>query len=516
MRQSKPGKRGAAVWDSEKLVRQREKIRKRGSRVGIRWKVFSYLILFLVILLVILWCFQVVFFGDIYKGIKISEINRAADIMTAAGDYDEVKLSQLADRIAQDYDVCILMYDVDGTTFSRLTTKHFRSDCIIHRMDEQNIAWLYYYAKRSGGEKLTMFPLNDMVSHEYSSGNYAGRFIVDNSGEGIIYTRIGVSEERGTDVLLVLNTTISPVGSTVRTLRTQLIIVSVIMTAIALLLSFLLARKVSRPIIRINSGAKLLAEGNYDVRFGVGGYREIAELSDTLSIAAEELSKAGALQRELIANISHDLRTPLTMIGGYAEMMRDIPGENTPENMQIIIDETKRLTSLVNDILDISKLQSGTQTLSLSDFNLTETIREVIGRFSKLTEQDGWTIDFTASEEVIVNADRTRILQVVYNFINNAITHSGGEKLVEVRQIVSERDGKKVVRIEVTDHGEGIPEENLKYIWDRYYKVDKTHRRAVTGSGLGLSIVKSILEMHHARYGVESEVGKGSTFWFEL
>ena len=260
----------------------------------------------------------------------------------------------------------------------------------------------------------------------------------------------------------------------------------------------------------------MLAEGNYDVRFGVGGYREIAELSDTLSVAAEELSKTGALQRELIANISHDLRTPLTMIGGYAEMMRDIPGENTPENMQIIIDETKRLTSLVNDLLDISKLQSGTQTLSLSDFNLTETIREVIGRFSKLTEQDGWTIDFTASEEVIVNADRTRILQVVYNFINNAITHSGGDKLVEVRQIVSERDGKKVVRIEVTDHGEGIPEENLKYIWDRYYKVDKTHRRAVTGSGLGLSIVKSILEMHHARYGVESEVGKGSTFWFEL
>lgn len=516
MRQNKPAGRGMAVWDSEKLVKQREKIRKRGSRIGIRWKVFSYLMLFLVILLVILWCFQVVFFGNIYKRIKTGEIMRAADIMTSACDLAPVQLSMLAERIAQDYDVCILMYEVDGAAFSRMTSKHYRSDCVVHRMDEQNIAWLYYYAKRSGGEKMTVFPLNDLRYSENSSGTYTGRVVVDNSGEGIIYTRVGRPEGRQTDILLILNTTISPVGSTIKTLRTQLIIVSVIMTAIALLLSFLLARKVSRPIIRINSGAKLLAEGNYDVRFGVGGYREIAELSDTLSVAAEELSKTGALQRELIANISHDLRTPLTMIGGYAEMMRDIPGENTPENMQIIIDETKRLTSLVNDILDISKLQSGTQTLSLSDFNLTETIREVIGRFSKLTEQDGWTIDFTASEEVIVNADRTRILQVVYNFINNAITHSGGEKLVEVRQIVREQNGSKIVRIEVTDHGEGIPEENLKYIWDRYYKVDKTHRRAVTGSGLGLSIVKSILEMHHARYGVESEVGKGSTFWFEL
>ena len=492
MRQNKPAGRGMAVWDSEKLVKQREKIRKRGSRIGIRWKVFSYLMLFLVILLVILWCFQVVFFGNIYKKIKTGEIMRAADIMTSACDLAPVQLSMLAERIAQDYDVCILMYEVDGAAFSRMTSKHYRSDCVVHRMDEQNIAWLYYYAKRSGGEKMTVFPLNDLRYSENSSATYTGRVVVDNSGEGIIYTRVGRPEGRQTDILLILNTTISPVGSTIKTLRTQLIIVSVIMTAAALLLSFLLARKVSRPIIRINSGARLLAEGNYDVRFGVGGYREIAELSDTLSVAAEELSKTGALQRELIANISHDLRTPLTMIGGYAEMMRDIPGENTPENMQIIIDETKRLTSLVNDILDISKLQSGTQTLSLSDFNLTETIREVIGRFSKLTEQD------------------------VYNFINNAITHSGGDKFVEVRQIVSERDGKKVVRIEVTDHGEGIPAENLKYIWDRYYKVDKTHRRAVTGSGLGLSIVKSILEMHHARYGVESEVGKGSTFWFEL
>ena len=252
------------------------------------------------------------------------------------------------------------------------------------------------------------------------------------------------------------------------------------------------------------------------MKFNVSGYREIAELSDTLNYAAEELSKTEALQRELIANISHDLRTPLTMIEGYAEVMRDIPGENTPENVQIIIDETKRLTSLVSDLLDISKLQSGTQRLELSDFNLTETIREVIGRFSKLTEQDGWVIDFKADEEIMVNADRTRILQVIYNFINNAITHSGSDKVVIVTQRLISDGDRRSVRIEVTDHGEGIPEDKLPYIWDRYYKVDKTHRRAQTGSGLGLSIVRNSVAFHGGDIKVMNRHDGGLQFLFTL
>ena len=474
-----------------------------------------YMILFLLMLLVLLWSFQVVFFEQIYKSIKINEIKRAAEAITANCDLETSKVSLLAERLAQDYELCMYIFDGQGYL---MVSKHYRLDCVIHRMDDVNLSMLRYYAKQNGGDNLNFLPRNDFRNLRYYNENYQGNVPDDDSGlgEGIIYTRIAHSDTRDEDITIILNTTVSPVGSTVRTLRTQLIIISVIMTIAALILSFLLARRVAKPIVRINSGAKLLAEGNYDVRFHVTGYREIAELSDTLSYAAEELSKTGALQRELIANISHDLRTPLTMIEGYAEVMRDIPGENTPENIQIIIDETKRLSSLVNDVLDISRLQSGTQELKLGDFNLTETIREVIGRFSKLTGQDGWTINFNAAEEVMVNADRTRILQVIYNYINNAITHSGSDKTVIVNQRVITDGDKKSVRIEVTDHGEGIAAENIPYIWDRYYKVDKLHKRAQTGSGLGLSIVKSILELHHAKYGVESELGKGSTFWFEL
>ena len=200
------------------------------------------------------------------------------------------------------------------------------------------------------------------------------------------------------------------------------------------------------------------------------------------------------------------------MITAYSEVMRDLPGENTPENIQVIIDETTRLTNLVNDMLELSKLQAGVTELKSEVFDFTTNILAVMNRYSKLTEQSGYNIRFEYEDDVKVCADEYKIYQVVYNLINNAINYSGEDKTVIVRQIVK----GDMVRLEVEDHGNGIKEEELDNIWDRYYKADKTHKRATQGSGIGLSIVKNILKLHSASFGVESQVGKGSIFWFEL
>jgi signal transduction histidine kinase len=372
---------------------------------------------------------------------------------------------------------------------------------------------LYDKTVAAGGEYLEFYNRSSFDNDRYDERKFVGNVPppTDNQMTSLIFCR-QVTLDNGTSAVILLNTMLSPVTATVDTLRIQLIYVSLILIALSLGLALFLSRRIARPIVQINEQSKQMAAGDYSVRFGAGDYREIGELAETLNHTVVELGRVETLRRELIANISHDLRTPLTMIRGYAEVMRDLPGENNPENVQVIIDESNRLTSLVNSILDLSKLQSGASQFEPTDFDLTCSIRDIIGRISKLTEAEGYQITFTADERVEVHADASRIEQVVYNFLTNAIHYTGPDHQIEVRQVI--RAGW--VRIEVVDHGEGIPADQLPYIWERYYKSDKLHRRAVMGNGLGLSIVKSILEQHDARFGVESQPGEGSTFWFEL
>ncbi len=314
------------------------------------------------------------------------------------------------------------------------------------------------------------------------------------------------------EYLVIIESEITPVASVVDTLRFQLIIMTAVIVVLSVVMAIIVAKVISKPISDATEKAKQLADQNYDVTFSGGRYREITELNNTLAYAAQELKKVDSLQKELIANISHDLRTPLTMITGYAEIMRDLPGEATPENVQIIIDEANRLNDLVTDLLDISRLRSGTAGLKLVPFSLTNCIKNTFARYQKLVENEGLNIVFEHDCEVFVKGDELRMTQVLYNLVNNAVNYIGEDKTVIVRQTVS--DG--MVKIEVIDHGAGIPQDKLDYIWDRYYRVDKEHQRAIIGTGLGLSIVKNILLAHDADFGVASKLGSGSDFYFSL
>ncbi|MEG1661522.1 MAG: HAMP domain-containing sensor histidine kinase, partial [Clostridiales bacterium] len=192
--------------------------------------------------------------------------------------------------------------------------------------------------------------------------------------------------------------------------------------------------------------------------------------------------------------------------------MRDIPGENNPENIDVIIKETGRLASLVNDILDISKLNSGVAILNLQLFDLSEDIASLVTNYNHLMAHDGYRIDFDYQQPAFVKGDQTQISQVVSNLLNNALTYTGADKKVNIVQII--HHGR--VKISVSDSGAGIPEEQLSHIWQRYYQSPDNHLRATHGSGLGLSIVRTVMLRHQGTYGVESKLGQGSTFWFEL
>jgi len=311
---------------------------------------------------------------------------------------------------------------------------------------------------------------------------------------------------------------ITPVETTVATLRMQLYIVTGVMIILAVILAIILADRVSKPIEKISQSAKTLAKGDYNTRFSGKGFHEIVALSDTLNTAATELGRVESLRRELLANVSHDLRTPLSLIYGYAERMNDFPGEITPDQTKVIMDETKRLTSLVNDVLEMSKLETELEQLKVTRFNLTGRILDITSRVEELLKTEGFEIRFEhegyafTDADIYVDADETRIDRAFYNLLINAVNYSGDSRIITVTQAVTD----KHVRISVTDSGEGIAEEDMPYIWDRYYKSHRTHKRAVIGTGLGLSIVKRIIDLHDSTCGVASKPGKGSTFWFEL
>lgn len=463
---------------------------------SIKLKVFGYFAAFTAIMLVLLWLLQTVFLQQIYQHIKISSVKDCAH--SVVENMDESYVEGLAER----YDVCIRIFD--GTIMD-VTDACVSPTCIVHRLTYPLILQIYQTTEEAGGEKL----LNITPVYQEGILDEFGKIQLKRRDAGIETIIFSVITD---GKLLLIESTISPVGATVDTLKMELYFVSGILLVLAFVLALILSRRTAKPIEKLNDSAKLLAQGDYDIDFTTKGYREVEELGETLNYAEVELSKVENLRRELLANISHDLRTPLTMITGYAEVVRDIPGEQTPENMQVIIDESTRLTSLVNDLLDVSKLQAGAQKLEKEVFDLTSAVSQTLTRYQKLIEQQNYVITFKSQGSAFVYADRAKINQVIYNLVNNAVNYTGEDKCVEI----SERIVGDNVRIEIKDTGEGIEPEKLKYIWDRYYKLDKSHKRAQIGTGLGLSIVRRVIELHGGKYGVQSTVGEGSVFWFEL
>ncbi|MBR3228163.1 MAG: HAMP domain-containing histidine kinase, partial [Erysipelotrichaceae bacterium] len=229
--------------------------------------------------------------------------------------------------------------------------------------------------------------------------------------------------------------------------------------------------------------------------------------------ANEEIIKADKAKKELIGNVSHDLRTPLTMIVGYGEMIRNLPEENNPENINVIIDEAKRLSTLVDDLLDLSKAESGKIELNKKETSLNDMLKSVYRQYENYCRTQNVRFELRLAEDRMINIDEHRITQVLYNFINNALNYNDKED----REIIlgQEKHGDKT-RVYVYDNGQGIADENISKVWDRYYKVDKEHKRAHLGSGIGLSLSRELLEAHGLEYGVESKEGEYSRFYFEV
>ena len=479
-----------------------------GDNTPLFLKMLLIFVAFSLIVISLFWALGFAISGTVFKAIRVNEAKKSADLI--AENIDNADLSLLVKRLSFDNDVCIIVADKDGEIY---LSQEAREDCSIHAFTAVSIEGYYDKAKEKGGvysEEMESIPHDDNYENTIYEGSVPRG--EQDTKKYYVYTLIA-KNALGENYAILVDTVVSPTHAYNETLIIIFIIVSVLTAILSGYLSYRLSNQISAPIIELTSQAKEISSGSADLQITGSGFREILELRDSLQDAQKEVNEVEHYRRELIANVSHDLRTPLTLIKGYTELMRDIPSEATAENFQVVIDETTRLTNLVNDMLSLSKEQEGNEELNLTRFDLIEVLDALIVRHGKLIEHLGYTLEWEHDEKAFVYADENKLTQVVYNLINNAVNYSGEDKKVVVKAFV--KGG--IVRVEVIDNGEGVDVEILPHIWDRYYKSDKSHRRSTVGTGLGLSIVKSVMSKHPGgAYGVITSVGEGSTFYIEL
>ncbi len=460
------------------------------TKINLRWKVVIYFLLFSLLLYLIFWFTQQLTLMVFYRSNKIKSANHLTN-----------DLVQIVEKID-------IHQKIDRAQYAELffsKTQEIEADAWIlypngnSDLNNDAIIWLSNYPK---------IP-SDVEEYWVSHLNVEGPF--SDKAQSFYISGYSTKDIKGYDVMVLVKARYLPFGITQDVFSNQFMLITIIIILMGFSFAIIMQNQVVNPIVSLTKSAKQLAKGNFDSKFNAEGFDEIEELSDALNYAATELSKMDYYQKELMTNVSHDLKTPLTLIAGYGEMMRDFPDERTEENLQIIVDESKRLNGLVNDILSLTKIQIGSEKLEKEVYSLTESVREIVYRQQKLVESLGINITFNYETNVNIFANQEQMSKVIYNYISNAINYIGEDKQVIVNQTINNNN----VTISVIDHGVGISDEDLPNIWHRYFKA-KNHIRASVGSGLGLSIVRTVLEIHGFEYGVKSKVGEGSEFYFTV
>jgi len=295
--------------------------------------------------------------------------------------------------------------------------------------------------------------------------------------------------------------------------NTSLIIAGVVGAAVAILLGLFLTRQFTKPIRALKKGAARIAKGDLAYRVDVKSRDEFGELANSFNSMAASLDGSEQSRRRLFADIAHELRTPLSVIGGTVDAMLDGVYEPNADNLNSIKEETEVLTTLVGELRDLTLAESGHLKLEFEPTNLAELVRRRVSQADVIARGKNVTLRMDIAEGLPeIEADGRRIEQVVANLLDNALNHtpSGGIVMVAVSR---DKDG---VLVSVSDTGEGVPAEDLSHIFERFYRVDDARSRKTGGAGLGLAIAKQMVELHGGRIWVESEVGKGSKFSFTL
>ena len=451
---------------------------------SLRANLLIYFLVFSAIILSFLYFFQIIFFNTYYKINRTNILEQTVSQIEKS--YNKKNREDILNTLSIDNEVCIQIIDDDNLVYYSDYYRHCagKDDAGLKEIKEEFMKSKNKYLKL------------EFINNAYNNKSLVyGKRIQENT-------------------YLFANASLQPMDKSISLLKSQFIYVAFTVLLLSFIISYYFSKRIADPILKINTAAKKLGSKSNEAKFVCNTeVYELKELANTLNEAAKELSKTDELRREFLANVSHDLKTPLTMIEAYAASARDLNHNNKKKrerDLNIIIDEAERLNMLVNDILLLSKMENKTTKLNIEQIDIKNFISTILERFA-IYKNDGYIFEFNENDTYIIEADKQGLERVIYNLVNNAINYTGDDKKVKISY---ERD-KNYLRINIIDTGKGIEEKDKKLVWNKYFRINKRHRREARGTGLGLSIVREILDEHNFEYGIDSKINKGSCFWFK-
>lgn len=470
------------------------------DRNGIRFRVWLAFFLLALVIVLFIGVLQVGLIRPYYRNAKIKTVQTVTEnIQSDLIENGSVTGINNALQEAVDNNACVVIYNDNHD--------------LIYRADSLGLGCVFNDESTLPDELAT----NESRVALLADGiDYSQNLTNSITGQEMIVYGRKIAVDLGNYYIFV-NSPLEPVDSIVSFFSSQYVIYMLLALAGASLLAMYISGRLTKPIVKMNLEAQKLADADYSAAFEGGDFTETKELATTLNHANDMIRQTDELRRDLMANVSHDIRTPLTNIKAYAEMVRDVSGGDPAKrekHLNVIIRETDYMNHLVNDMSELSQMQSGTYELHLENMDMSLKIHEILDMEEPLIESGKLHVVLEIPDTLTMYADATKIGQVIANYLSNAIKHTPAGKTIYVRAYMLADE--ETVHFEVQDEGEGISPEELPLIWNRYQKSSRSFSRSLTSTGLGLAIVKAIADAHHGTCGAKSELGKGSTFWFEI
>ena len=471
---------------------------------SIRNKLTALILAVCLSIILIIWLATALFFKPMYYTMTQTELSgilskTVKTIKNSDGQLNETVISEIQSNIKSG--VCVEISDEFGTGL--VLMEGIGDACQLHGAKDNGTSVF------SQQRRLNSVKAMELRSEVRSVGNISASLVDEYNNNQLV---------KGTFInhkySIIVSTNLARTDSIVQIVQSQLKTATFIGVILALVAAAVLSNWFIQPITTLSKATQEVSKGNYKIKIQIpkGANDEIGQLANDFNIMTKEIESSQQMQKELIASISHDLRTPLTIIKGYAESIRDITGDRPDireSQLNTIIDETDRLSKMVNSVMEYAKLSRDALKLNKVQYNMADMCADVADIYSHKAESEGKDVVYEGPEVANVTADAQLMERVMHNFVSNALIHTPPQTSVKIK---AELLAGGRVKISVIDSGEGISQEDQKHLFDKYYRSRKSSGKQ--GTGLGLAIVKTILESHNFEYGVESKIGKGSSFWF--